>query len=314
MRKILCHEIRQFRLSAAAVGLLLMCLWARPAGAFPWVVQPGETLATIAERVYGRVEYERLLVSANSLEVQGGVSIVPGMRIELPAIAYRRIAHGDTWSALAAVLLGSAERSAVLAFANDSKPWLLPVENAEILIPYNLRFVAEGGEAIDDLASRFLGNKKRAWMLYQYNGLDSVLLKRGQVLLIPLTELPLTPLGQDAARQALEGWGAAGGERRSQQLAAARELPALLGDVRAGRYVEAVSRGVALLAGSALTTPQTASVQRQLLEAYAALGATGRASQACRDWRRSAPRARLDPAELSPKLIRACTAPKTGTP
>lgn len=302
--------MRRFWLCGYAVGLLLISLWARPVGAFPWVVQPGETLATIAERVYGRVEYERLLVSANSLEIQGGVSIVPGMRLELPAIAYRRVVHGDTWSSLAAALLGSAERSAVLAFANDSKPWRLPIENAEILIPYNLRFVAEGGEAIDDLANRFLGNKKRAWMLYRYNGLESVLLERGQVLLLPLTELPLTPLGQDAARQAREGWGAAGGERRVQQLAAANELPALLGDVRSGRYVEAVSRGVALLAGSALTTPQRASVQRQLLEAYSALGAMGRATQACQDWRRNAPRARLDPAELSPKLIRACSAPK----
>ena len=80
----------------------------------------------------------------------------------------------------------------------------------------------------------------------------------------------------------------------------------LLAEVRGGRYADAVARGVALLSASSLTTPQRASVQRQLLEAYAALGAEGRAADACREWRLAAPRARLSPVELSPKLLSAC--------
>lgn len=286
-----------------ALGLL-----ARHAEAFPLVVQPGDTLAAIAQRIYGRAGHEAVLVSANSLDVRGGVAIVPGLRLEVPALAYRRTAQGDTWPALAQVLLGGSHRAAVLAFANDSKPWLLPVDNAEIAVPYNLRYVAAGGESIVDVAERFLGSKKRAWMLAGYNGLENGLLQPGQLLLVPLTDLQLTPAGRDAARRAGESWGGGGGERREQQRAAAEELPALLGDVRAGRYTEAVARGV-LLAGSDLTTPQRASVQRQLLEAYAALGAAGRAAQACREWRAAAPRARLDPVELSPKLLGACRAP-----
>ncbi len=290
--------------------LLLVTLTAPELAAFPLVVQPGDTLAGIARRVYGRVENEGLLVSANALDVRGGIAIVPGMRLEVPAIAHRRTAHGDTWPALAALLLGSPHRAAVLAFANDSKPWLLPVDNAEIIIPYNLRFVAAGGENLMDVAERFLGHKKRTWMLADYNGIKSVLLEPGQLLLIPITELPLTEAGRQASRQALEGWGDLGGERRTQQAAAAQQLPSLLGDVRAGRYAEAVARGAALLASEALTTPQRASVQRQLLEAYAALGATGYAAQACLEWRRAAPRARLDPVELSPKLLAACNRPR----
>lgn len=291
-------------------ALVVAALSPARAGAFPLVIQPGDTLAGIAERVYGRVEHERILVSANALDVRGGIAIVPGLRLEVPALTYRRTAHGDTWPALAEVLLGSPHRAAVLAFANDSKPWLLPTDNAEILIPYNLRYVAAGGETILDVAERFLGNKKRAWMLAGYNGIKNVTLRSGQLLLVPLTELELTEAGQDAARRALEGWGYGGRERLEQQRAAAEELPPLLGDVRAGRYTEAVARGVALLAGAELTTPQRASVQRQLLEAYAALGAAGRAAQACREWRAAAPRARLDPIELSPKLLAACRAPQ----
>jgi LysM domain-containing protein len=287
---------------------------ARPTYAFPLVVQSGDTLAGIAQRIYGRVENEGLLVSANGLDVGSGIAIVPGMRLEVPAAAYRRTSYGDTWPALATVLLGAPNRAAVLAFANDSKPWLLPTDNAEILIPYNLRYVAAGGETLVDVAERFLHNKKRAWMLAEYNGTQDVLLRPGQVVLVPLTELQLTDAGRDAAHHALEGTGEAARERRAQQLAAAEEIPALLGDVRAGRYAEVIARGVSLLAGSALTTPQRASVQRQLLEAYTALGATGRAIDACREWRKAAPRVQLDPVELSPKLLGACRAPASSAP
>jgi hypothetical protein len=278
------------------------------ARAFPLVVQSGDTLAGIAQRVYGRVEYEGLLVSANGLDAHGGIPIAAGMRLEVPALAYRRVAPGDTWASLATSLLGSAARAPVLAFANDSKPWLPPTENAEIIVPYNLRFVAEGGENLSVVAERFLGDKKRAWMLAGYNGIDDLLLRAGQLVLIPLTDLRLTVIGQQAARRALDGWGGVGGERRAEQAAATGEIHALLADVRGGRYTEAVARGVALLSGSALTTPQRALIQRQLLEAYAALGAKGRAADACREWRRAAPRARVEPMEMSPKLVSACRA------
>jgi phage tail protein X len=284
----------------------LLSLCARELLAFPLVVQPGDTLAGIAQRIYGRVENERVLAAANGLERMGGSPIVPGMRLEVPALAYRRTTRGDTWPELATRLLGSPERAAVLAFANGSEPWRLPIDNAEIMIPYNLRFVAEEGDTLLATAERFFGNKKRAWMIAQYNGIKDVALEPGQVLLLPLTELSLTEAGRDAARAALEGWGGSGGERRAQQAVAAVAVPTLLGHVRAGRYVETVAQGVELL-GSELTTPQRASVLRQLLEAYAALGARGRAAEACRQWQQAAPQARLDPRELSPKLLAACS-------
>lgn len=304
----MCHSImtrpwlQRFVRTVVAVSFLL----AFEARAFPVVVQPGDTLAGIAQQIYGRVEYEGLLVRANGLEAHGGVAIVPGMRLEVPALAYRRVVAGDTWPALAMRLLGAPGRAPVLAFANDSKPWLAPTENAEILVPYNLRFVSEGGDNILDIARKFLGNEKRAWMLQGYNEITNVVLEPGQLILIPLTDLPLTEAGRQAARRSLEAWSALGGEQRAEQAAADAELPGLLADVRGGRYTEAVVRGVALLVGSSLTTPQRAAVHRQLLEAYAALGATGRAADACREWRRAAPRARIDVLEMSPKLVLAC--------
>jgi LysM repeat protein len=283
----------------------LLALSAREAGAFPLVVKAGDTLAGIAQRVYGRVENERILAAANGLERTGSSPIVPGARLEIPAVSYRRTSLGDSWPELATRWLGAPERAAVLAFANDSKPWLRPVDNAEVVVPYNLRLVAEDGDTLHSIAKRFFGSEKRAWMLAVYNGLKDGPLQPGQVLLLPITDLALTDAGKAAARAALD-WSGLGGERRQQQAAAAEALPTLLANVRAGRYVETVSQGVALLAGSELTTPQRAAVQRQLLEAYAALGIRGRAAEACRQWRLAAPQARLDPRELSPKLLAAC--------
>ena len=276
--------------------------------AFPFVVKPGDSLTSIAQRVYGRSGNERVLATANGLERAGSDPIAPGTRLEVPSLGYRRTTRGDTWAELATQLLGAPERAAALAFANDSKPWLRPAENAVILVPYNLRFVAEEGATLAAVAKRYYGTEQRASLIAQYNGIKDIGLAPGQVLLLPITELALTEAGREAARAAWEGWSGIGEERREQQVAAAEALPALLASVRAGHYVESVAQGVALLTGSELTTPQRASVQRQLLEAYAALGARGRAADACREWRRAAPQARLDPRELSPKLLAACAA------
>jgi len=120
--------------SLAAAAALFM---GGDADAFPHIVKAGETLAQIAERMYGRVEMEQLLVAANGLDAGGGIPIVPGMRLEVPALSHYRINAGETWPLLAQRLLGNPERSDVLALANESMPWLTPADGQEILIPYN---------------------------------------------------------------------------------------------------------------------------------------------------------------------------------
>jgi phage tail protein X len=279
------------------------------ATAFPLIVQPGDTLPAIAERVYGRADYERILAAANGLGDSGSPTLASGMRLEVPALGYRVAVRGDTWPELATRLLGAPQRANVLALANDSKPGLSPVEGAELVVPYSLSVtITDGGELFASLAERFLGNRRRGAMLAQYNGLAEGVLATGRTVLVPLTELPLTEAGMEAERNALGTSGEFGRERRASQRAAAGALPGLLAQVRSGRYVDAVARGVALLARSELTSLERASVQRQLLEAYAALGAKGRARDACGEWRQADPRAKLDPRLLSPKLLAACEA------
>jgi len=131
--------------------------------------------------------------------------------------------------------------------------------------------------------------------------------KRGDVLLVPLTDLPLTAegkglVGSAQGQQASEGRG----EIRANQLKVARELAALVSDVRGGRYVDAVRRGNTFLAQGELTRPQLSTVHRQLLEAYVALGAIGLAAESCDAWQKAAPGSPLDPTWLSPKILNAC--------
>jgi hypothetical protein len=277
------------------------------AHAFPHVVKKGETLARIAERTYGKVEMEQILVAANGLDAGGGIPIVAGMRLEVPAVSHRRVSAGETWASLAAELLGDPDRGDVLAMANGAMPWIPPADGQEILVPYNLRVIAGQHDSLLTIAYRYLGERDKAWTLDRYNHLRSEPIRRGDVVLVPLTDLPLTAEGRAEAANAgalvrAEGAGTA----REAQRRAEAELPLLSGDVRAGRYVDAAARGNRMLGYGELARPQIAAIQRQLTEAYVALDAAGLAETACAGWREADPAAVLDPIELSPKILRAC--------
>jgi hypothetical protein len=291
----------------AGLSLVAFLLPERPAHAFTHIVQPGETLAAISERFYGKIQNETLLVVANGLDQQGGVPIVPGMRLEVPAISYVQVTQKTTWKELALQLLGGEHRAHVLAEANDSKAWLFPDLNSEISVPYNLRIVATGEETIVGLAYRFQGDRKLAWQLDQYNARGGRRLERGEVVLVPLSDVTLTEEGKQAAKRAMEfGKQEIAGQAQSAQRLVEQQLPELFANVRNARYVEAVEAGTRMLSTGQLTKPQLARIHRLLLEAHAALSVVGRAAESCSAWFQFDPKAALDPVQMSPKLIAAC--------
>jgi hypothetical protein len=298
--------LTRFSCMAAVIALTILAT-AHPTLAFTHIVVRGDTLAGIAERMYGKLQYEKLLVAANGLDARGGSGIVPGMRLEIPSVGHYRVQHGDTWADLAQRLLGDSSRADVLAIANGSSPWLPCEEAAEILVPYNLTVIITEADTIVNLAYKYLGNTEKAWMLTHYNGLAKSELRRGEVLLVPLTDLALTPEGRQAADLAAgRTRSEAEGEQRTEQQRVRAELPALLADVRQARYVDAVRRGNRFLSAGSLTLKQQATIHRQLLEAYAALDAPGLAASSCASWLKLDTHATLDPVLLSPKIIAAC--------
>ena len=278
------------------------------ARAFTHVVVQGDTLASIAEKYYGKIQYEKFLVDANLLGLEGGSPIVKGMRLEVPAVGHRVVKRGDTWETLAAELLGAANRADVLSIANGSNPWLTPEEGAELVVPYNLRvLVAGSNETLVTIAFKYYGDMNKAWVLDRYNALNGRKIEPNDVVLVPLSDLPLSELGRKAAQEAAGNTcSEAMGNVRDAQRKVSQEIPALIADVKGGRYVDAASRGNRFLASGALTEPEQAIVNRQLLEAYVALDAPGLATQACTEWRKRDKHAALDPVELSPKILAAC--------
>ena len=294
----------------AALSALLACaalLPSRDAHAFTHVVRKGETLASIASALYGRIDYEYVLVGANALDAQGGSAIAPGMRLEVPAVGHQRTALGDTWGALADRYLGDPNHSRVFSEANDSHPWILPDPGSEIVVPYVLRHYAAADETIFDLSERYLGDRMLAWQLVVFNDLKSNDIKRGDVVLIPLVHLPLTAQGEAEAAGQLHGdLGAGGGKARERQRAIDEKLPELYQDVLEGRYIEAVALGERLRGVGDATRSQLAKLGKRLATAYVALDAPGAAIDACRLYLENANVVHLEEATTSPKLRAAC--------
>ncbi|HEY6460632.1 MAG TPA: LysM domain-containing protein [Polyangiaceae bacterium] len=296
----------------ALLVVVVAALAAAPgdARAFQHIVKPGETLAQVAERVYGDSKRETVLVGANALDAQGGTVIAPGMRLEVPAPGHHTVMQGETWADLALSWLGTNDmaRNELLAHANKGVPWVPPVEGQEIEIPAVVTYLAGEGETVNSIAQRFWGDPNRGWELNTYNRRQGVAVKRGEVVLVPMPGLRLTEAGRAEARAAAERDGASGGMALELQRKADAELPAILADVRYGRYAEAVARGNRLLGGGALTHPQLAVLDRALLEAYVALDAHASAAAACAAWKSNEPNPVLDPVRVSPKIRAACDA------
>ncbi len=297
---------RALTLLAIAIALFT----ASPARAFTHIVLPGETLAQIAARVYGDPKLEYVLAGANALDVVGGSAIVPGMRLEIPAPSYHHVVANETWYALALAWLGDTKRCDALASANGAQSWVAPEEGREVVVPAVLSVIAGDADSDMTIAGRYLGDVNKAWVIDAYNFRKTGPFRRGEVVLVALPDLTLTVRGKAEARDALDRERIEGqGSTHDVQKRADVELPALLADVRGGRWVDAVARGNRIVALGELTRQQLTSTHRALLEAYVALDAPGLAAAECAAWRASDPSAKFDASPVdvvSPKTRAAC--------
>jgi hypothetical protein len=216
----------------------------------------------------------------------------------------------ETWYGLALAWLGDTKRADQLANANDAKSWVAPEEGREIVVPAVVSVIAGDSDNDMTIASRWLGDVNKAWVVDAYNFRKTGPFRRGEVVLVLLPDLTLTVRGKAEARDAIERERNEGlGTTHEVQRKVESELPALVADVDRGRYVDAVARGNRLVATGELTKEQAATIHRALLEAYAALDAMGLASAECAAWKAADPAAHLEtgpPDVVSPKIRAAC--------
>ena len=292
---------------ALVPGLVSVAVAVSPqrVGAFPYVLQPGETLANVAAKMYGSTRREKVLVDANHLDEKGGIKVVAGMRIDVPAPEVRRVSEGDTWARLAERWLGDAKRGEWLAKTNKALAWIPPSKGQSYEIFPVIPYVATESTLLTDVWIRHREDPKWAWELNGFNQREGSEVLPREVILIPLVDLQLSDEGR-AAAQLSANCDNAGRDVLGSQRAAVELLPSLDDEVRQGNYVSALVGASRLLGSGELTKVQKGSIARVMLESYAALGEMRLAIAACSAWRENADAVTLDPDRISPKLLEAC--------
>jgi len=235
------------------------------------VVRPSETLASIAQLYYGDPRRENVLVAENGLTTHGGAAIQVGMRLVVPAVTYHHVRAGEGWQRLATRFYGDARRAFVLVEANRGSSGSQPDTGAEILVPYPLRHVAEQGDTMTRLAALYYGDSDHSRRLRRFNDVRTNGLTRGQMVLVPLAGLLLSPQGRRIIEEQV-GRTLPDGNVRSLQDRIDAQLPTLRAHVHSGEFVEAISLANRLLGFLSLTGNQIVTIQRELGTAYVALG------------------------------------------
>ena len=275
------------------LALALPCSGLAEARALVHVVRPGDTLTTIAREYYGEARRAAVLREENGLA--DDARVVPGMRVVVPYVQQHRVGPGDTWQRIVEQYYGTADGAHVLMQANDATADAPLVEGTLLRLPYPVRHVVRADESLAALASRYYGDRRRAALIRAFNGTQAKL-ERGQLLLIPLFDLTLSPTGaQRLAR---------GGAPDTLTDEVAIGLSRVGSYVQTGRFVEAVALGNQLLQ-QPLAAEQQVTLQRELATSYVALGRSDLATSAFARALAQQPELTLDPVRTSPRVLAA---------
>lgn len=284
-----------------AVSLCAPRVRAEAADAIVHVVRPGETLKSIGELYYGD-RRESPLAAENAIEPN--VPIVSGMRLVIPTVRYHRVQKGETWAELAERYYADVRRAFVLAEANSGSPSRAPEAGQLLLVPYPLRYVSSAHDPVRQAARDFFdGSNKAIAMIRRFNAIKTARSVRGEVLLLPLSNLVLSEQGRQHA--AAQGKGLAqAGQARDKQVAAHEALPTLRQHVLEGRYVEAVALANQLLGWGELTGNQLVTIQRELGTALIALDRDDLAFEAFKSLLEQQPDVELGLGDTSPRVLK----------
>jgi tetratricopeptide (TPR) repeat protein len=251
--------------------LLLMCISLAPTAEAQHVhvVEPGETLSSIAQLYFGDPKKERALRLENHLTGEDA-RVAPGMRLQIPFVTFHKVSPDETWASLAMKFYGDERRAPALRYVNRGRGDA-PDEGAELLIPPALLYVAQGNEPLGRLARTLLGNQKGGVQLLRlFNPGIGKKTEKGAYVLVPRADLRLSTEGREHIVEA----GAVApteGSVRDRQARVAADLPRLVQHVREGRYIEAIVLGNHLLGVGELTGNQALTIHRHLGTAYVAL-------------------------------------------
>ena len=265
------------------------------------VVRPGETLKSISELYYGE-RREQALAAENAIEPNAG--LVLGMRLLIPTVRYHRVQPGETWAEIAQQYYADVRRAFVLVDANSGNPNRAPATGQLLLIPYPLRYVSSAHDPLRQAAREFFdGSTKAMVMIRRFNAVKTARSVRGEVLLLPMSNLVLSEQGRQEAAT-LGKQLAQASQARDKQLSAQQALPTLRQHVLEGRYVEAVALANQLLGWGELTGNQLVTIQRELGTALIALDREDLAFEAFKSLLEQQPDVELGLGDTSPRVLK----------
>jgi hypothetical protein len=166
--------------------------------------------------------------------------------------------------------------------------------------------VVRQGESLVSISEFYYADRAEIRLIRGFNGVKGRL-TRGQILLIPLFDLVLSPEGR-ARLETSTGQPYELGGTRAVQGHIDGQIPSLREHVRQGRYAEAVAVGNQLIGTGQLTGNQELSIQRELAAAYVALNREDLARAAFERALARQPDLELDSVRTSPRVLSALAA------
>jgi hypothetical protein len=222
----------------------------------------------------------------------------------IPTVHYHRVEEGETWTQLAERFYGDGRRAFTLTESNPTSSAKAPDVGAEILVPYPLRYFGAAHDPVRQAAKEYYdGGTKAILNIRRFNAMKPSRTGRGDILLLPLTDLVLSAKGKKLAAEA-GMLPKEHGEVRDKQLHIHDELPELHEHVVRGRYVEAVAMANMLIGEGDLTGNQIVTIERELGTALIALERDDLALGAFKTMLEKQPDAEFGIGTTSPKVLR----------
>jgi len=259
------------------------------------VVRKGDTLALLAAEFYGNRRYAVFIMVENRMKHPR--KLRPGERISIP-IGYDITAQGgETWASLAKKYLGSAKRAEFLAHSNGTKVGGTLAAGVKIRIPMRVIHEAASTESLAMIAAAYLGDRRKAELLREYNVLEGDTIPKGKRIEVPIEHVHVRS-GQtpDAAARKREA------KRKRVQVLAERHLDDAYDAWRAGKY-DIVTAKLAPLETEYVDADTAAQIGVLLGRAHIAFGNKSAAKQAFERALKRQPTKILSPRDISPTVL-----------
>lgn len=285
------------------IGIVLFCcaITLSPvAHALNHVAREGETIIQLAKRYYGNSDLSMVIRAANGFVHPDDGTLTPGEWVTIPETTPYQFQTGDTWETIANKYLASPERGIFLAKLNNYEDDTVPQEGTLIRIPYHLRHIFAANENLKSVTRLYYGRKGSTQFLQDYNLTRKKRFNRGEVLLVPLTDIAFTEEEQKRIEE----------ERKhcfqnsdvDAQNQARDAIVRIKKSFENGDYIQMLSLAQQVLGRGKLTVPQLIGVHNYLAFTYVALGEDRLAFQSFEKALELEPGMELSPITTSPKI------------